>query len=112
MYAIMLNDEKSYKGIESGIIRIEEKDIDGFEGLLVAWLERFLYDFDTRQLVYSDICIRYIKIIGGIGKIVADSIIGVAKPDMIKLGIKAVTYQDLHIKEDDGVYKGRVIFDV
>jgi len=112
MYSIMIEEPDYILEKKERAIEIDEKDIACIQDLLVLWLERLLYDFDTDQVIYCDIDIKEIRLESGKGHMLANCSYTGIEPRMVKLGIKAVTYQDLYVKEYSGGYKGRVIFDV
>ena len=80
------------------------------EALLVAWLGELLFLFETWHFVFSQFTIQSmtpnkIQALGG-GELF-DS-----KKHRLNLVIKAVTYHQLRIWEEKGVWRARVIFDL
>lgn len=94
--------------------RHSSKDIflkaDIREELLVKWLEEILYFIETKRLVPVSFNIKSID-----NNSLSAQIEVVSFDPKIhhpKYQIKAVTYHDLTIKEDGGIFKTRVIFDI
>jgi SHS2 domain-containing protein len=82
----------------------------GQEELLVAWLSELLYLYEVKGLLFCDFALTEIN---------EGSVRGVARGEefdegrhAIKTSIKAVTYHQLEIKEKDGRWQARVIFDI
>jgi SHS2 domain-containing protein len=80
------------------------------EELLVAWLNELLYLYEVKGLLFCDFALIEIN---------KGSVRGVARGEefdegrhAIKTSIKAVTYHQLEIKEKDGRWQARVIFDI
>ena len=82
----------------------------GQEELLVAWLNELLYLYEVEDLLLCDFTITEID---------EGSIKGVAMGEEfdedrhdIKTSIKAVTYHQVEIQEQDGGWQAQVIFDI
>jgi SHS2 domain-containing protein len=82
----------------------------GQEELLVAWLNELLYLHEVEELLF---CAFDLFDLG------AESVHGVAKGERfrqgrhrIKTAVKAVTYHQLEIKEQDKRWQAQVIFDI
>jgi len=82
----------------------------GPEALLVTWLNEFLYLFDTEMLLFRQFEIRELN---GI------ELIATARGETYQEGrhpintvVKAVTYHQLKISNEKGVWKTRIIFDL
>jgi SHS2 domain-containing protein len=78
--------------------------------LLVAWLSELLYLYEVEGLLFCDFALTEID---------ERSVRGMAMGEefhegrhAIKTSIKAVTYHQLEIKEKDGRWQARVIFDI
>ena len=78
--------------------------------LLVAWLSELLYLYEVEGLLLCDFALTEID---------EGSVKGVATGEEfdenrhdIKTSIKAVTYHQLEIKEQDGLWQAQVIFDI
>jgi SHS2 domain-containing protein len=80
------------------------------EALLVAWLGELLFLFEARHFVFGKFTIQSLSSQAiqaeGVGELF-DS-----KKHSLKLGIKAVTYHQLRIWEENGIWRARVIFDI
>jgi SHS2 domain-containing protein len=88
-------------------IKIEAPDR---EALLIAWLGELLYLFESRGLVFSEFNFRTLtdqKL-----KVKARGELFDPRKHGVKQVIKAVTYHQLRIWEERGVWKARVIFDL
>lgn len=92
----------SKNSTEQETISVESSDV---ESLLVDWLSRILFLTTTRYRAYISIMIKTLSDT----RIVAEarSCEGKAVDD-----IKAVTYNDLSIKEKNGAWQATVIFDI
>jgi SHS2 domain-containing protein len=80
------------------------------EALLVAWLGELLYLFETRQLVFSKFLVN-----GLTEQSLSVQAWGERfSPDKHKVKeiLKAVTYHQLRIWEDNGGWRARIIFDL
>lgn len=78
---------------------------DNIESLLVDWLAELLYLSDARKRNYFNYQIHFFsetEIIATVGSIKA-----IAKDD-----IKAVTYHELSISENNGFWTATVVFDI
>ncbi len=82
----------------------------GWEELLQAWLSELLAEFNLRGFVGKDCAVKHIE---------AERVFGTVKGERLDLTrhrfhteIKAVTYHELKVWREDGVWRARVIFDV
>jgi SHS2 domain-containing protein len=82
----------------------------GREELLVAWLNELLYLHEVKGLLFCDFAL---------GEIDEKNVKGVAMGEefhegrhAIKTSIKAVTYHQLEVQEQDGRWQAQVIFDI
>jgi SHS2 domain-containing protein len=82
----------------------------GQEQLLVAWLSELLYLHEVKGLLFCDFALAEID---------EGNVKGVARGEEfdegrhpIKTSIKAVTYHQLEIKEENGRWQAQVIFDI
>jgi len=82
----------------------------GLEGLLVAWLNEFLYLFETESLLF-----RRFDVV----RLDETSLDAVAcgepydpQRHRIHTTIKAVTHHQLRIRRERGIWKTRVVFDI
>ena len=80
------------------------------EALLVAWLSELLYLFEARQLVLGAFTIR---------SLTSNKIQALGRGELFdlkkhgqKMTIKAITYHQLRIWEEKGIWKARVIIDL
>lgn len=84
------------------------------EDLLILWLERLIYHFETDSMVFAVFKVSTIKR-GGKGYTLDAEIMGEGFDSgrhEIKTGIKAPTYHQLAIKNMGQKWWGRVIFDI
>ena len=109
MFSVMLKKYENFTGENKTSI---EASADNLEDLLVNWLQELLYRFEVESLVTSDF---YVKIDDTKTK----SLSGSAECDHYDrrkyghpLEIKAVTYHNLEIKTEKGLYCVEIIFDV
>jgi SHS2 domain-containing protein len=82
----------------------------GREELLVAWLNELLYLHEVKGLLFCDFALTEID---------EKNVKGVAMGEefhegrhCIKAAIKAVTYHQLEVQEQDGRWQAQVIFDI
>jgi len=80
------------------------------EELLVAWLDELLYNFYTRQIIYSEFEIEELTE-KNIRAKASGRPVG-ANRNRLKTEIKAATYSDLKIKKTEDGYTVEIIFDV
>ncbi len=85
-------------------------EADGWEELLVAWLEELLYELEVEHLVPSSIVIRELSSDRLHAELRGESF----DPDQHESGIqiKAVTYHQLVAEERDQGFQVQVIFDI
>jgi SHS2 domain-containing protein len=98
----------------SKILEAESRRISleagGLEALLVAWLNEFLYLFDTQQLLFRRFHIGHVDR-QGLEATAWGEVYDVTRHP-IKTAIKAVTFHRLRIQEQRGVWKTQIIFDL
>ncbi len=96
--------------IKEVIRRHISRTADGYETLLVAWLSEFLYLFDTASLLF-----RRFEILT-LDSTKIDAIAWGepydARRHPITTVIKAVTYHDLKVVQDKGLWKTKIVFDI
>ncbi len=90
-------------------IKIELEAADA-EELLVAWLDELIYNFYTKQIIFSEFKIESLSDTNikaeAFGKHIGD------KKSRLKTEIKAATYHGLKIEEKNKNYEVQIIFDV
>ena len=84
-------------------------DSNGSEELLVAWLNEFLFLFDTRGLLFRRFDLRQVNDNHLEATVWGEGYEQGRHP--IKTVIKAVTYHQLEIKQEKGAWKTQIIFD-
>ncbi len=99
--------------IEQVEVHLErEADVEGGdrEELMVAWLNELLYLHEVEGLLFRDFAVTEIS---------EGRLKGVARGErfqegrhVIKTSVKAVTYHQLEVKEEDGRWQAQMIFDV
>ena len=94
---------------EAGSFELQISAIN-VEELLLAWLDELLYDFYTKGIIFCDFDIvdiadTRIKAHAH-GRHIADN------RNRLKTEIKAATYHDLKIEEDNNMYSVEIVFDV
>ena len=82
----------------------------GTEALLVAWLNEFLYLFDTQGLLFRRFEVKSLD--DSRLKATARGEVYEEGRHPIKTTIKAVTYHQLEIRQEKGVWRTRIIFDL
>ena len=88
-------------------IKVTGKD---FESLLYNFLEEFLILFDTEGFFLSKI--RNIKIDSKKFKLEAEAIGDNAKNYETHIDVKAVTYSEMFVRREEGVWRAQVVLDV
>ena len=86
--------------------RLQEEDM---ETLLVSWLQELLYLLDTEDLIFGrfQVHLKDLALEASAWGEVFDQ-----KIHPMKTEIKAVTYHQLEVVEDDQGWKAQVIFDI
>ncbi len=82
----------------------------GREELLVAWLSELLYLHEVKGLLFCDFKLAEIDEGNARGMAMGEEFH--EGRHTIKTSIKAVTYHQLEIKEEDGCWQAQVIFDI
>jgi len=101
-------------GISAGIAVKVDLKAQSPEELLVAWLDELLYDFYTKNIIFSKFDVREIAQNGpeiSLSAEVHGRHVGENK-NRLKTEIKAVTFHNLAIKEGEGGYSVEIVFDV
>ncbi len=93
--------------IETRVIRAEG---DSHEGLLVAWLNELIFYFDAHGFIGKVIKIRGIDRAHIEAEVTGD--IFDAEKHERGLLVKAATYHNLKMEQQDGVWMAEVIFDI
>jgi len=101
MYDGKVKEKKSFK------INVKGKD---FENLLYNFLEELLFFFDSENFFMSKI--KSIKIDKKAIKLEAEVVGDDAKNYKIHLDIKAVTYNEMFVKQDKDKWIAQVVLDV
>lgn len=103
----LIADIDSVKGVVSIEVKADAQDRDQ---LLKNWLSELLYHFHVKDILFSEFLIKELD---------DKKIISVAKGEKIdrarhdlKHEIKAVTFHNLKIEEEDGKLATEIIFDV
>ncbi len=89
-------------------------DHDDLEDLLILWLEKIIYHFETASMVFAVFKVDSVKRSGQGYRLKAE-MVGEnfdSGRHEIKIGIKAPTYHQLKIKNNGQKWWGRVIFDI
>jgi|SRR5579859_1204896 len=86
-----------------------EVTADGWEDLLVTWLEELLYLFESERFVPKRIELAELSPDHLRAHLHGDTLD--AERDETKIGIKAVTYHQLRAEETEEGFVARVIFD-
>lgn len=108
MLEILFGEERH--GVESKALKKIPIELNATirEGLLVKWLEEILFLIENKN---------ELPVLFDIKELSATKLVGEVKTVSMRellprLEIKAVTYHNLEIKEKDGRYSVRIIFDV
>ena len=103
----VITDPEKVLERESRSIFLDSNDL---EELLVAWLSEFLYLFDTNNLLFRRFSVHKVKKCTIEATAWGEVYDGERHP--IKTVIKAVTFHQIQVREEKGIWKARVIFDL
>ena len=100
---------------DPGLIRLKDtQDIllraNGLEELMVAWLNEFLFLFDTKGRLFKKFDINLLKTRELRAMARGETFIEGRHP--IKTLIKAVTYHQLQVIKEEGFWRAQIIFDL
>ncbi len=98
------------EGLEATVARAVEVEGEGYEELLVSWLDELLYNFYTKSIIFSKFEIWEFSEKKLKAKIYGRPV-GVNR-NRLKTEIKAATYSGLEIKKTAEGYQVEIIFDV
>jgi len=90
--------------------RVIEVDADALDNLMVNWLGKLLFMFDTEGLLLKRFAVRIVADYH-IRAIVVGEIFDPASHE-IKTGIKAVTYYKLYVRKNNSIWEAQVILDL
>ena len=107
MFALICKNNSAIQEAEEITLSVEGED---FEELLVNWLSELNFLFQTEQLLLAQVI--SLKIDGNSlsAKYTAERIS--AKKHHITTEIKAVTYHNLYVRQENNIWKTEIIFDV
>ena len=103
----IITDPDTIEAKETRDITVEA---DGWEPLLIAWLNEFIYLLDTRQMLFRDFKILSLdehRIEATAGGEPYD-----AERHPIKTTVKGATYHQLRVYQKGDVWVGEVILDI
>jgi SHS2 domain-containing protein len=100
---LMLGDEA--RGAETIADRVSVTAPDR-AALLAAWLDELIFHAETRKAVFTQFQITTLDE----GSLTAD-VMGIAEP-VLKTAVKAATFHDLRVAEEDGRFVATVVLDV
>jgi SHS2 domain-containing protein len=106
MFDIMAN-LKNIKLQECIDLEVEAENI---EELLVAWLRELLYQAEAKKVLFKEFSFQYFNEVRLRALCYGERIN--PKKHRIKTEIKAVTYHQLQVKQENSLWIGRVIFDL
>lgn len=98
------------EGLKTTVTRTIEVDAEGYEELLVAWLDELLYNFYTKEIIFSKFEIENFSEKKLKAKVYGRPVD--ANRNRLKTEIKAATYSGLEIKKIADGYQVEIIFDV
>lgn len=110
-YKLVLSD--NYKLRKSNLFDFKDKDFT-LENLLISFLTEINYFLMVKKKILIPInSLRIIEENENYGLIVSGQLHSLADPaEIIKTEIKAVTYHQIKIKNENGIFRTRVIFDI
>ncbi len=98
------------EGLKTSVTQTFDLKAENREELLVNWLDELLFNFYTKQIIFSEFKIMELSE-KHISAEASGRSIG-ANRNRLKTEIKAATYSDLKIKKTDKGYEVEIIFDV
>ena len=98
------------EGLKSPITEEFSLNAENHEELLVAWLDELLYNFYTKQIIFSEFKVEELTETGIKAKAFGRSV--GANRNRLKTEIKAATYHNLKINRGTAGYVVEIIFDV
>ncbi|MFH0925404.1 MAG: archease [bacterium] len=104
---VLIEDDKKIKEIVRKPIFIKN---DGWERILITWLNELLYIFETEQLVFGRYKIKFVTRYRM--KVICCGEQFNPSCHELRTEIKAVTYHQLAIKKKNNLWQTIVIFDV
>ncbi len=115
MFSIMCNIKKVNPSLKR-VVSIKESDISNVEELLIVWLERLLYIYEVKKMLFCKFKVKNLKLEGRKASISAEIFgerIDVLRHELF-VSIKAPTYHMLELFKDSntGIWTCQVIFDV
>ena len=103
----LLTEVTAVRGIEERHITVKAEDQNE---LLIAWLSELLYFYDTEQKLFSE---------SSIHKLTETELTATVKGEVrdpqrhpIRREVKAVTYHNIRIRQEEGRWKATIIFDI
>jgi len=115
MFSIMCDIERVKPAVKR-IVKIKEREQLSLEELLITWLEKLLYIFEVKKMLFCRFRVSNIEIRNGstfLGAEISGEKINTLKHELT-VSIKAPTYHMLELVKDSntGCWKGQIIFDV
>jgi len=96
--------------IETGTTISIDAEGESLEGLLIAFLNELIYHMDTHGFIGKKVIIHRIDQNSVNATIEGEEFTG--RGHEWKLLLKAATYHDVHVKENDGNWSAFVMFDI
>ncbi len=106
MFDIMVS-LKNIKLRDSIDMEVEAKNI---EELLVAWLRELLYQAETKKILLKEFFFQHFNETRLMATCYGEKIN--PKKHRLKTEIKAVTYHQLKVEQENSLWVGRIIFDI
>ncbi|MBM3707261.1 MAG: archease [Actinobacteria bacterium] len=115
MFSIMCDIERVKPAVKR-VVRITENEQLSLEELLVIWLEKLLYIFEVKKMLFCKFGVNNIEICNDstfLGAEISGEKINTLKHELT-VSIKAPTYHMLKLAKDrhTGNWEGQIIFDV
>ena len=106
----LITDLRKVKARVTREIRIDQREGEHLERLMVDWLGELLYLHDVENLLFREFVVE------SVGK---DGLTATAKGEpfqegahVIKTEVKAVTYHGIEVRKEKGGWRARIIFDL
>ncbi len=100
-------DLTKVRGVTERVITLRAKNL---EELMVGWLGELLYLYETEGILFKEFNVQWSKENELMAGLLGESLNEDLHP--IRREVKAVTYHQIMVKEENGEWRARIIFDL